>query len=103
MDIRQTFHFLLNEIATKESKDELQEESYEILFSLKKELKILVDYFSSMLESIEKVILKFQNLLDFGTSCKEIIRINIEKCLTGKNWKEQTVDGLNNRIKNIVR
>jgi len=55
---------------------------------LKKELKILVDYFSSMLESIEKVILKFQNLMDFGTSCKEIIRINIEKCLTGKNWKE---------------
>lgn len=42
-------------------------------------------------------------MLDFGASSKDIIRNNIEKCLTGKNWKESTVDGLNNRIKNIVR
>ena len=43
---------------------------------------------SGLLESIEKTMSKFQNLLDHGANSKEIIRKNIEKILVGKDWKE---------------
>ena len=30
-----------------------------------------------------------------SSNAREVIRQNIEKCINGKDWKEQTLDGMN--------
>ena len=47
-----------------------------------------------MLEEIESVIKRFEKSLNRKGESKDIIRKNIEKALIGKDWKENTCDGL---------